>query len=286
MKPSFENINALHNSSFLARKFKEKKFTAPFHFHPEYELTMILEGCGKRYVGSHLGDYFPNDLVLLGCNVPHCWKTENSALYPVSSSVVLHFNASFLGDDFFNKPEMKSIEQLLTNSNYGIQFKGDTSMAKKKMLGIFDEKSAFKKLLLLLEILDELSASKNYKLLNKQNLFTALPVVEKERMHAVTAYIVDNFRGKISLDKAAKAAHMTPQAFCKYFKKINRKTFIEVVNDYRIDFAMQELVHTNKPVTQVGFESGFNDISNFYKTFKDRRQVSPLNYRNMFVKQL
>jgi AraC-like DNA-binding protein len=79
---------------------------------------------------------------------------------------------------------------------------------------------------------------------------------------------------------------MTPQAFCKYFKKISRKTFIEVVNDYRIDFAMQELVHTNKPVTQIGFESGFNDISNFYKTFKDRRQVSPLSYRNLFVKQL
>ena len=66
----------------------------------------------------------------------------------------------------------------------------------------------------------------------------------------------------------------------------SRKTFIEVVTDYRIDFAMQELVHTNKPITQIGFESGFNDISNFYKTFKERRQLSPLAYRNMFVNNL
>jgi len=105
-------------------------------------------------------------------------------------------------------------------------------------------------------------------------------------MNAVTAYIVENFREKISLNKAAKTANMTPQAFCKYFKRISRKTFIEVVTDYRIDFAMQELVHTNKPITQIGFESGFNDISNFYKTFKERRQLSPLAYRNMFVNNL
>jgi AraC-like DNA-binding protein len=286
VKPAFENISALNNSSFLARKFEEKKFKAPFHFHPEYELTMILNGCGKRYVGTHLGDYFPDDLVLLGSNVPHCWKTEHTEQQPVSSSVVIHFSPSFLGVDFFNRPEMKSIQQLLNNSNYGIQFTGDINLVKKKMLAIFKEKAAFKKLLLLLEILDELSNRKKSKLLNKQNLFTALPVAEKERMNAVTAYIVDNFREKISLNKAANAVHMTPQAFCKYFKKISRKTFIEVVNDYRIDFAMQELVHTNKPVNQVGFESGFNDISNFYKTFKDRRQVSPLSYRNLFVKQL
>lgn len=286
MKPAFENISALNNSSFLARKFEEKKFKAPFHFHPEYELTMILNGCGKRYVGTHLGDYFPDDLVLLGSNVPHCWKTEHTELQPISSSVVIHFSPSFLGVDFFSRPEMKSIQQLLNNSNYGIQFTGDINLVKKKMLAIFKEKAAFKKLLLLLEILDELSSQKKSKLLNKQNLFTALPVAEKERMNAITAYIVDNFREKISLNKAANAVHMTPQAFCKYFKKISRKTFIEVVNDYRIDFAMQELVHTNKPVNQVGFESGFNDISNFYKTFKDRRQVSPLSYRNLFVKQL
>jgi AraC-like DNA-binding protein len=286
VKPAFENISALNNSSFLARKFEEKKFKAPFHFHPEYELTMILNGCGKRYVGTHLGDYFPDDLVLLGSNVPHCWKTEHTEQQPVSSSLVIHFSPSFLGVDFFSRPEMKSIQQLLNDSNYGIQFTGDINVVKKKMLAIFKEKAAFKKLLLLLEILDELSNRKKSKLLNKQNLFTALPVAEKERMNAITAYIVDNFREKISLNKAANAVHMTPQAFCKYFKKISRKTFIDVVNDYRIDFATQELVHTNKPVTQIGFESGFNDISNFYKTFKDRRQVSPLSYRNLFVKQL
>lgn len=286
MKPAFETISAFGNNSFLVRKFDEKVFKAPYHFHPEYELTFIINGTGKRYVGTHMSDYLPGDLVLLGSNVPHCWKTENALPGETSSSVVIHFNPDFLGADFFRKPEMKNITQLLEKSNYGVQFNGDITVFKNRILQLLKEKNSFKKLVMLLELLYELSITKNYILLNKQNLFAALPPTEKERMNAVTAYIVEHFREKISLSKAAREANMTPQAFCKYFKKISRKTFIEAVTDYRVDFAMQELVHTNKPVTQIGFDSGFNDISNFYKTFKDRLKLSPLAYRNMFIKKL
>ena len=286
MKPAFETISSSGSSSFLVRKFEEKVFKAPYHFHPEYELTLIINGWGKRYVGTHMSDYFPGDLVLLGSNVPHCWKTENTMPGETSSSVVIHFNPDFMGADFFGKPEIKSIIQLLNNSNYGIQFIGDTAAFKNKMILLLKEKNTFKKLMMLLETLYELSITKNYTLLNKQNLFAALPSTEKERMNAVTAYIVENFREKISLNKAAREANMTPQAFCKYFKKISRKTFMEAVTDYRIDFAIEELVHTNKPVTQIGFDSGFNDISNFYKTFKGRLKLSRLAYRNMFIKKL
>ena len=106
----------------------------------------------------------------------------------------------------------------------------------------------------------------------------------QERMNAVMAYIVDNFQSTITLAGAAAAASMTPEAFCKYFKKITRKTFIEAVNDYRVDFAVRQLLHTDKQVAQIGFDSGFNDISNFHKTFKARLHTSPLYYRNSFLK--
>ncbi len=285
MKPAFETIVASGNNSFLVRKFEEKVFKAPFHFHPEYELTLILNGCGKRYVGTHMSDYQPGDLVLLGSNVPHCWKTEQQAEGEISSSVVIHFTIDFMGEDFFKKPEMKNTLRLLDKSSYGILFGGNTAAFTNLISLILKEKNSFKKLLLLLELLNELSVTKNHTLLNKQNLFAALPPTEKDRMNAVTAYIVENFREKISLTNAAREANMTPQAFCKYFKKISRKTFIEAVTDYRIDFAMQELVNSDKAVNQIGFESGFNDISNFYKTFKDRLQLSPLAYRNKFIEK-
>ncbi len=99
------------------------------------------------------------------------------------------------------------------------------------------------------------------------------------------AYIVDNFKNEISLNQAAVLINMTTHAFCKYFKKITRKTFIEAVNEYRVDFAARQLVHTDFAVSQIGFDSGFNDISNFYKTFKQKTKLSPLSYRKTFIKK-
>ncbi len=76
IKPTFEVLHSKGDQSLLIRKFEEVAFTAPYHFHPEYELTMILKGEGKRYVGSHMAPYTAGDLVLLGANLPHCWKTD------------------------------------------------------------------------------------------------------------------------------------------------------------------------------------------------------------------
>ena len=283
MKPSFESVYATANASFLVRKFEEKKFSAPYHFHPEYELTIILHGFGKRYVGTHMNDFFPGDFVLLGANLPHCWKTDESATADNCSSVVIQFQKNFLGEDFFSKPEMSGIAALLHKSSHGLQFTGDTGAWQQQLLSLLNEKDAFKKLVLLLDLLHQLAAVKDYRLLDKQNSYSQLSATGQERMHAVMAYIVDNFQSDITLGAAALAANMTPQAFCKYFKKITRKTFIEAVTDYRIDFAIRQLVHTGKPIAQIGFDSGFNDISNFHKTFKARLNISPLGYRNSFI---
>lgn len=284
MKPSFESVHADGNASFLVRKFEEQKFSAPYHFHPEYELTLILQGFGKRYVGTHMNDFFPGDFVLLGAHLPHCWKTDENTAAENSSSLVIQFQKDFLGKDFLLLPEATGIAQLLMKSADGIQFTGDTEAMQQKAIALLGEKDAFRKLLSLLDLLHELSAIKDYCLLSQQQTHPALTVTGQERLNTVMAYIVDNFQSDITLSGAASAANMTPQAFCKYFKKITRKTFIEAVTDYRIDFALRQLVHTSKPVAQIGFESGFNDISNFHKTFKTRMQLSPLGYRNNFSK--
>ena len=284
MKASFESIQASEHTSFVARKFEEEAFSAPYHFHPEYELTLIVNGTGKRYVGTHMTDYTHGDLVLLGSNLPHCWKTAAPS-NEKSISIVIQFQKDFLGKDFFALPEMRRILHLLNNSTCGLHFTGDTISLQQTMQKILQETVMVKKLLLMLDLLHELSCTNEYTMLDKQNEYPSLSLNEKERIHAAMAYIVENFKSAISLKAVAAEANMTPEAFCKYFKKSTRKTFIEVVNDYRIDFALGQLINTEKAVAQIGFESGFNDISNFYKTFKDRTNVSPLNYRKTFVKE-
>ena len=288
IKASFESLHPVSGNSFLIRSFNEKAFSAPYHFHPEYELTLILKGEGKRYVGSDLAVYGAGDLVLLGANLPHCWKSENIKRGKVNaSSLVIQFTHDFLGADFFSKPEMANIRRLFERSRYGIQFLNDTAIETKESLSLVDqEEKPFKKLISFLEVLQRLAVSKQYQLLDKQQNRFVHSSSEQKRINEVMAYIVDNFRKGINLDEAAHVVRMTPTAFCKYFKRMTRKTFMETVMDYRINFATQQLVDSDKPVSDIGFESGFGDISHFYKTFKNKKKLSPLNYRKRFMNEV
>lgn len=285
MKPSFESVNASVNSTFVVRKFSRKNFFSPFHFHPELELTYILNGYGQRYVGSHTDRYAPGDLVLLGANLPHCWK-NGSPEKEKSVSIVVHFKNDFLGADFFDNPGMYDTYRLLKKSNSGLQFTGDNLHIKSKMIDLSAETSALKKVIIFLEILHELSCRKDFKILNKKDYYSSLSQNDMQRISKVIGYVVENFQNSMSLAEAASIAHMTTHSFCKYFKKITRKTFIEAVTDYRLDFAVKQLTLTDKPIAEIGFDSGFKDVSNFHKTFKRRMAVSPLTYRNLFLENI
>src|SRR5436309_823472 len=107
IKASYEILQpASSNQSFLFRKFDSSAFDAPYHFHEEYELTYILRGDGKRYIGSHMEDFIAGDLVLLGPNLPHCWKLDHNKDQRDAGAIVIQFNAAFLGNHFFDKTEM------------------------------------------------------------------------------------------------------------------------------------------------------------------------------------
>lgn len=282
MKATFESITAPGDQSFFVRKFEAKQFSAPYHFHPEYELTLILSGTGKRYVGSHIDDFTAGDLVFLGPNLPHCWKTDTTATQELSSSIVIQFRDDCMGKGFFSKPELSQIAALLKKSVHGLQFTGNVQDLKHSLVALQQEPSSFQRLIMLLALLQKLAASTPHLLLDEQSIYASMSAAEKARLTNVVGYIVDNFQHAISLNEAAQKANMTPNAFCKYFKKVNRKTFMEVVNDYRIDFAKKQLINTHKSIADIGFESGFNDISNFHKTFKQRLKIAPLSYRNQF----
>lgn len=288
LKPAFEALHPAAGNSFLVRTFQVKAFTAPYHFHPEYELTLILKGSGKRYVGSHMAGYAAGDLVLLGPNLPHCWKTENAEKGKINAgSIVIQFCHEFLGDDFFGRTEVQNILRLLEKSSSGIQFvKRTAAGTRRKMITLTECADPFRRLLLFLEILQDLSESKEYVLLDPKRVSAEQSATEMERLNEVMAYIVDNFRNEVSLGRAAAAARMTPNAFCKYYKKMTRQTFMETVIEYRINHATQQLVQSNRPISDICYDSGFGDISHFYKLFKKSRNMSPLHYRKKFMKEI
>jgi AraC-like DNA-binding protein len=285
LKASYESLQPVKGNSFIATRFEEQAFSAPYHFHPELELTLILKGEGKRYVGSNMSAYTAGDLVLLGSNLPHCWKSEQVKRGKINGiSFVVQFDADFLGSEFFSKTEMIAIQQLTARSKDGIQFtEGTARKIQEDLLQLEASRHPFKKLICFLEILQELAVSKQYVLLNQQQASFTHSLAEQKRIHAVMAYIVDHFRKEIVLEEVAALAGMTPTAFCKFFKRVTRKTLMETVMDYRISYAAQQLVHTDKPVSDIGFDSGFGDVSHFYKTFRQKKHYSPLQYRNQFA---
>ena len=109
--------------------------------------------------------------------------------------------------------------------------------------------------------------------------------VDLGRINPVLSYIIENFRNEVSLDEAAHTANMSATAFCKYFKKMTNKTFIETVNEYRVSNAMMLLIQSDKPVNHICYDSGFTDVSHFYRTFKRKTGHSPLGYRMKFFRR-
>jgi AraC-like DNA-binding protein len=288
IKASYEVLQPANSQSFLVRKFDKLAFDAPYHFHEEYELTCVIKGSGKRYVGSHMDDFVSGDLVLLGPNLPHCWKLEAGEILPEeATAIVIQFNDAFLGDDFFNKFELQHIKKLFQKSGCGILFHSDTQEeVKNLLLNLIDEKSNFRILISLLEVLQRMASSDEYILLDQHRVIAERSLAERERINPVLAYLVENFRKQVSLDAAASIANMTTNAFCKYFKKVTRKTFMETIIEYRLNYAIQQLVQTDKPISEIAFESGFGDVSHFYKMFKTKMNLSPLNYRKRFMRNL
>lgn len=284
MKASFELLQEESAQSFIIRKFDKKGFAAPYHYHPAYELTWIECGEGKRYAGNNMGDFKAGDLVLLGSNLPHCWKLSHHSKNKKASSFVIQFENDKLLESFFGLKEFAGITRLLKKSNSGICFSRQMSAkASLLIMKLFDEKNDFKKLVLLIELLYMLSLSKDFRLLNDGVHLMAQAEFSHARLHEVFAYIVDHYRKNISLEKAAAKANMTPNAFCRYFKQLTRKTFIETVTDYRINFATQQLAQTNASIAAICFDSGFNDVSHFHKMFKSKMQLSPLQYRKRIM---
>jgi len=288
IKASIEILQPVHGQSFIFRKFDKSAFDAPYHFHPEYELTCILKGTGKRYAGSHMADFSAGDLVFLGPNLPHCWKLDQEKDEQTeASAIVVQFDGTFLGDTFFNKSELRQIKKLLQLSGCGIYFKSATRAAvNSKLLELCGEKNNFRLLIGLLEILQRLATSNEYILFDRNRITAKRTLAEQERINPVLAYLVENFREQVSLADAAGIANMTTNAFCKYFKKITRKTFMETIIEYRLNYAIQQLVQTDKPISEISFDCGFGDVSHFYKTFKQKMHLSPLNYRKKFMRSL
>ncbi|MCK9639796.1 MAG: AraC family transcriptional regulator [Prolixibacteraceae bacterium] len=290
MKATYQKILLSEGSSFLATRLILPRFHSEYHFHPEYELKYVIESKGKRFVGDTIENFQEGDLILLGPNIPHYWK--NDAVHDQTDlmkakAVVVLFSEDFLGDKFFTVQEMIPIMELLRKSNAGLVFPNAINGPIPVMLEELPNSTGPLRIILMLEILAELAKAESRKLLTEE-FSSGTPFLDANspsfvRLQKVHHYVIKNFYSPLQIEDVAQIANMTPHAFCKYFKKSTKKTFMTFLNELRVCHAKKLLIENRIPISQICIESGFNNISNFNRQFKTGTNMTPSDFKAMYI---
>lgn len=276
--PTLKIIEPSFGSSFTLTKYDINYNSHFWHYHPEIELIYVNGGAGKRQVGSHISYYTNGDLTLIGSNLPHCGFTDE--LTGNKNEIVIQMKPDFLGEHFFEIPEMRNIKDLLQQAKSGITFGGKTKRKIGKKIGKMEDKTPFERLLNIIEILNELElATEDATVLNAEGFRMEMHVQDNERINSIFNYVKDHFKEPIRLEEIAEKVSMTVPSFCRYFKKITHKTFTKFVNDYRLVHACKLLAEKPISISAIAFESGFNNFSHFNKTFKEFTGKNASEYR-------
>lgn len=288
MKPALEKISPGFGSSILVKQHSEPMIVnQPFwHFHPEIELVYINKGKGKVHIGNHLSYFNCSQLLLLGANLPHHGFSDR--LTTKGSETIVQFKPDVLGQTFLNMPEMKAITLLLERAKRGIMYNPETKKVVGPKIQKLLEFDGIKKIILLLEILNDLALSNHYTLLNVDGFAFETTPQDSNKIDIIFKHINNNFERQIPLDEIANKASITVPAFCRYFKKATGKTFTKLVNEYRVVHATKLLSESTSSITDICFECGFNNFSHFNKLFKEFTGKSASKYRNemkRFVQQ-
>lgn len=277
MKPLLENIDKkTGQQSFLAFALNQPKFDFYWHFHPEYELTLILKGKGRRLIGDNHEYFEGGDLVLIGPGLPHTWVSENG-LKGNCEAIVLQFSAHFI-ERFAGLDELSSIHKLLQYAKRGISIKGKKSAVAMEQIKHLPTKSGVEKITSLLHILNELSKLKLEHLAS--SFYQPLKGKDNEnRINIVCQYVQKHATEPLTIHNAAALVHMSPSAFCKFFKRITSKTFSDYVNDIRIANVCSQLMATDKQVAEIAYGNGFETLTYFNRIFLKKKKMTPQKWR-------
>lgn len=280
IKPAFEKINLEFGSSFHVKQHTDTvENKLPFwHFHPELELVYINKANGKRHIGSHLSYFNNSQLILIGASLPHSGFTDRFTTN--GSETIIQFKEDFLGEHFFNIPETKLLKTLFERAKKGILFNSDSKKTIGPKIETLLNKEGLDRIIGFLEILKDLAFSDNYTLLNVDGFAFEIEPQDNKKIDIIFEHVSKNFKQPIPLNEIAEKVSMTVPAYCRYFKKSTGKTFTQFVNEFRIVHATKLLAENPSSITDICFESGFNNFSHFNKLFKKFTGKSPLKYRN------
>jgi len=287
MKPHLLNRESQKDSSFTISRNKYHNFLKIWHYHSQLELVLVLKSTGTRFIGDSIQKFAPGEIVLLGKNLPHMWLNDD-AYFDSSNSlsaeaIAIHFDEDFMGQDFFKSIEFVSIGDMIQLAQRGIKFHSvsSTLLDEFKKLSTLD---SFSRTISLLKLLKHLSIHSEFEVLSSLGYVNNFKQNKNDRLNKIYGYIFDNFKQDINCAKVADFVGMNASAFSRYFKKIHRKTFSSYLNEIKIGYACKLLLEREGNITEIAYESGFNNISNFNRQFRALKKMSPKEYIKSYKK--
>ncbi|MCU0341834.1 MAG: AraC family transcriptional regulator [Spirosomaceae bacterium] len=286
MEPRLVKIFPPANQSCVVKKSFLRN-QEPWHYHSDYEILLTVRGKGYVFVGNQVKRIEEGSLMLMGANVPHSSQkdAEYYESHPEEDSLelVIQFGDKLLGRDFFQLPEFTHIREMLHKAEKVIAFGGKTrEQVSQKIHQLYDLDPATR-IVQILDILNTLAKSDEVEYVLPVAFHQNTAAYHDQRLNRVFEYTVRHLGNEISLEQVASEASMTPSAFCRYFKKHTRKSYIEYLNELRVSYVCTQLIQSNDAISDIVFRSGFQNLSNFNRKFKETMGLTPQSYRRQFT---
>ena len=263
-----------NNDALVYQEDYEFSFYDKLHLHDEIQLSYIVKGQGTLIVGDTVNSYEKGDIIVLGGNLPHVFKSENSKQKSLMLS--LFFTSNSFGIDFFELDEMKIVMPFFKRCVNG--FKAKSELLAHYFLKLKDQ-NKLERFIILLNLLKVLSQN-NYQPLSTFVYQKKYSDIQGKRMSNVMDFTINNYNKQLFLEEVATAANMTKNAFCKYFKKRTNKTYMQFLTEFRIESACKFLANNaDLSIAEIAELSGFNNISNFNRQFKKLKNTTPFSYK-------
>ncbi len=276
-KSQFERIEMPGDSSFAWKLMTRRHFDSPFHHHPEIELTLITAGFGQRLVGDTVEPFQAGDAVLIGPHLPHVWFSD--ARCRQSSAIVVQFHPETLGGGVLKAQELEKVRSLLADAAQGVVIQDGLAQAMQARLSRLPELSPVQRLTLLLELLEQVALSQNYRLLKAKSPEETVSLVDRKRLDEVLRYIHANHAHALTLPDVAKVAGLGPESFSRFFRRVTGHTFIETLIQIRLASALALLAESTDTIAAIAYACGFEDLSNFNRQFRRSYGVTPSEAR-------
>jgi AraC-like DNA-binding protein len=281
MDPVYYKVPKYEEESVRVETWNQPKFYEPLHYHEECQLTLILSGSGTVFMGNSMVEYSKGDLFFMGENLPHVLRSDQIGNYdshPGVNAISVFFSMKAIAAILNEVPEAREVNRLLENSAFGLRFRNASQQKIGTLMKAIGENSGFSRHIVLLQIINLFAG---YQKVEKLALLqpTQLDAIQNKNLNKVFDYVMLHYNEKITLDTIASLVYMTPNAFCRYFKKHTQKSFTSFLIEVRVNKACKMLQDEANSVADSCYSSGYQNKSNFHRHFLRIMGLTPNEYK-------